>query len=104
MKINKKFFRKKEDFYCTNCGTYVIGDGYTNHCPNCLYSLHVDINPGDRASNCKGIMIPIKTEYKNDIFIITHKCLKCGHLSRIKSTDQDNQNLLIKLLPKINDD
>ena len=27
------------------------GNGYTNHCPKCLWSKHVDINPGDRGAN-----------------------------------------------------
>ena len=28
------------------------GSNHRNHCPNCLYSLHVDIEPGDRESEC----------------------------------------------------
>ncbi|MEK7061411.1 MAG: RNHCP domain-containing protein, partial [Patescibacteria group bacterium] len=43
------FVKKIEDFVCKVCGTKVKGTGYTNHCPNCLYSLHVDEEvPGDR--------------------------------------------------------
>lgn len=30
------------------------GSNHRNHCPNCLYSLHVDIEPGDRESECGG--------------------------------------------------
>ena len=40
-----KFKRKKENFVCENCGAEVKGDGFTNHCPKCLYSKHVDIFP-----------------------------------------------------------
>ena len=32
------------------------GSDHRNHCPNCLSSLHVDEEPGDRASDCGGIM------------------------------------------------
>ena len=39
-----------EEFICENCGRKVEPLGYScrNHCPYCLYSKHVDINPGDR--------------------------------------------------------
>ena len=56
------FIRKIENFTCNNCGTFVVGDGYTNHCPNCLFSKHVDTSPGDRKSSCKGLMEPIGIE------------------------------------------
>ena len=35
------------------------GSDHRNHCPNCLSSLHVDEEPGDRASDCGGIMEPV---------------------------------------------
>ena len=58
----KQFNRKKENFVCENCGEKVEGNGYTNHCPNCLWSKHVDINPGDRQEECKGLMVPVDLE------------------------------------------
>ena len=52
-----------ETFVCKVCGRTVVpqgaGSDHRNHCPNCLSSLHVDIEPGDRASDCGGIMDPI---------------------------------------------
>ena len=39
------------DFVCGHCSTLVPAntDGhYRNHCPWCLWSLHVDELPGDR--------------------------------------------------------
>ena len=41
-----------EDFICENCGKDVEKSSYTarDHCPYCLYSKHVDINPGDRKN------------------------------------------------------
>ena len=47
-------------FTCKVCGRPVFpqgaGSDHRNHCPNCLASLHVDEEPGDRASDCGGIM------------------------------------------------
>lgn len=38
------------------CGRPVVpagaGSDHRNHCPNCLSSLHVDDEPGDRAADC----------------------------------------------------
>lgn len=58
-KIEKKFTRTPEDFTCLVCGQAVEGTGYTDHCPSCLWSLHADINPGDRRADCRGLMEPI---------------------------------------------
>ena len=59
-------FKKLDNgFECVNCGKIVKPLGYTsrNHCPHCLCSLHVDVDPGDRANSCKGMMTPIGIEY-----------------------------------------
>ena len=51
-----------EEFICENCGKNVPKLGYSrrNHCPWCLHSKHVDINPGDRAEECHGDLEPIR--------------------------------------------
>ena len=50
-------------FTCKVCGRVCTpqnaGSDHRNHCPNCLSSLHVDEEPGDRASDCGGIMEPV---------------------------------------------
>ena len=51
--MGRRFTRTVGDFVCENCNTSVKGNGYTDHCPCCLYSKHVDINPGDRDCDCK---------------------------------------------------
>ena len=56
------FQRRIENFVCENCGYEVAGTGYTNHCPKCLWSKHVDIHPGDRSAACGGMMEPIRVE------------------------------------------
>ena len=59
---------KDEEFICDSCHKKVNKLNYTarDHCPYCLYSKHVDINPGDRKNNCLGLLKPITIEkYKN---------------------------------------
>jgi len=93
----KKFTRTIEDFVCENCGTNVKGNGYTNHCPLCLYSKHVDINPGDRAAECGGLMKPVAISPKADYYIILHRCQRCGYEKSNKSAPEDNFEVLIKI-------
>ncbi len=93
----KKFTKTVEDFNCAHCGAVVRGNGYTNHCPECLWSRHVDNNPGDRASNCGGMMRPINVEKSGNGFIITHKCEKCGKTIRQHTNDNDNIDAIIAL-------
>ena len=93
----KSFTKTVEDFNCTHCGAVVHGNGYTNHCPNCLWSRHVDNNPGDRAATCGAMMPPIAIEADGDRFIITHKCEKCGKIKRQRTADNDNMDAIIQL-------
>lgn len=101
----KRFLKNDSGFTCKHCGKNVLPLGYTsrNHCPFCLWSLHIDINPGDRACNCLGEMEPVKaiTDPKKG-FIILHRCTKCGEIHRNKSAHEskiqpDDISLLIKL-------
>ncbi len=93
----KNFIKNTEDFICEHCGRNVKGDGYTNHCPKCLYSKHVDNVPGDRANNCHGLMPPVGIEYKNKQYSITHKCLKCGKGINNKTSPNDDFDKIIEL-------
>ena len=92
-----KFTRTTEDFDCVLCRTHVKGNGYTNHCPECLSSLHVDINPGDRACACHGLMLAEKLERKKGEMYIVHKCTKCGFIRRNKVSPQDNFEAILAL-------
>ena len=96
----KKFNKIDEEFICKNCGEKIEPLGYScrNHCNYCLHSLHVDINPGDRAEECKGILKPISVEPDSKKgYIIIFKCEKCGAIRRNKAAKDDNIDLLIKL-------
>lgn len=98
----KKFTRTKEDFICENCGTKIVGDGYTNHCSQCFYSKHVDINPGDRMCECRGLMEPIEIFQKNGEYVILHRCKKCGFERKNKFSDGDDFNAFLKLRKALN--
>lgn len=93
----KKFIKQIEDFTCAHCGAEVLGNGYTNHCPKCLWSRHVDNNPGDRQSNCGAMMRPISVEQKSGEFIITHKCEKCGKVIKQKTSANDDMDTIISI-------
>lgn len=93
----RRFQRKKEDFICEHCGAEVTGNGYTNHCPRCLWSKHVDVNPGDRAEDCGGLMEPVDLELKDGKYVIVHRCRKCGFVRRNKVCDADDFETVITL-------
>ena len=95
----KKFNMIDEEFICENCGFNVPKANYTarDHCPNCLYSKHLDINPGDRMSNCHGLMKPTGIEKFKDKFKIIYKCSKCGETHRNISLIDENMDEIIKL-------
>ena len=93
----KLFQRRIEDFVCENCGYDVVGNGYTNHCPKCLYSKHVDMNPGDRKNPCKGLMEPVSIEQKHGEYMILHRCIKCKFEKRNHTVPEDNYEKIIEL-------
>lgn len=95
--MKKQFQRKIEDFICENCGCGVEGDGYTNHCPKCLWSKHVDVNPGDREERCGGMMKPSGVLFKNRESFIIHKCVKCGFERNNKVCKADSFDTLVKI-------
>ena len=101
--------RKHENtgFRCEHCRRDVMplsNGGYRNHCPFCLYSKHLDVMPGDRISECGGLMKPIGLRQKpGKGFQIVFKCLRCGIL-RVNRTAEDevqpdDLNELLKLPP-----
>lgn len=101
----KRFKKNDSGFVCDNCGLQVEPLGYTsrNHCPRCLYSRHVDVNPGDRQNACGGLMRPVRAEPDPKRgYIITHKCTRCGAIRRNKAAHDarlqpDNMALIIAL-------
>ena len=103
--MNKLFTKNDSGFTCVNCGKEVLPLGYTsrNHCPFCLHSLHLDVNPGDRMSDCGGVLEPIFAESDaKKGYVIVSRCKKCGAERRNKAAHEakvqpDDMNLIIKL-------
>ena len=52
----KKFNMLDNEFICENCHKSITKLNYTarDHCNYCLYSKHVDINPGDQVLILEG--------------------------------------------------
>lgn len=84
---------KNTAFTCVNCHQHVpplASGSYRNHCPYCLHSLHVDINPGDRASDCGGMLEPIGVDYSGKKgWVIISRCRACGEEKRNKAALDD---------------
>ena len=101
----KRFAKNDQGFVCAHCGREVEPLGYSsrNHCPFCLWSLHLDVNPGDRASECGGALEPVRVEVDSRKgYIIVHRCQACGDIRRCRAAHEakvqpDNLKLLIKL-------
>ena len=94
-----------EEFTCANCGKLIKPEGagtdHRNQCPYCLSSLHLDNVPGDRASDCHGLMVPIGVWVrKNGEWAIIHKCTKCGKISSNRVAADDNPMKLMALAMK----
>ncbi len=90
---------KDENFICENCNRSVKKLKYTarDHCPYCLYSKHVDINPGDRLNTCKGMLKPVKIEKFKNTYKIIYKCEKCKSLHKNIMANDDDMDLIIEL-------
>lgn len=97
MMDSKRFQRRIEDFVCEHCGLKVIGDGYTNHCPKCLWSKHVDVHPGDRAEQCGGMMKPTTIEGASPDYRIVHRCERCGFIRPNALHAHDNMHAVLAI-------
>jgi len=95
----KKFNMIDEKFICENCKRNVEKLQYSarDHCPYCLYSKHVDINPGDRSNKCKGLLEPVGIEKFKNTYKIIYKCKKCNELHKNIIATDDNFDLIIEL-------
>ena len=92
----------RDSFTCRVCGRLVVpeaaGSAHRNHCPSCLCSLHVDEEPGDRASDCGGIMGPIGVWVrKGGEWAVIHRCRRCGKLSSNRTAADDNPMKLMSV-------
>lgn len=95
----KKFHMIDEKFRCEHCHRTVEKLNYSarDHCPYCFYSKHVDINPGDRANPCQGLLKPIDIEKFKDTYKIIYQCEKCGEIHKNILANDDNIDTLIQI-------
>ncbi|MDR2571079.1 MAG: RNHCP domain-containing protein [Oscillospiraceae bacterium] len=100
------FYQKQRNsentgFVCAFCGAEVkpLNNGsYRNHCPHCLYSLHVDNIPGDRGNDCRGLMKPVGIRYNGKKgWQIIHNCQKCG-AEKVNRTAPDEVESIIQMM------
>ena len=107
-KFEKGYYKNhpcQESFTCKSCGRLVTpggaGSDHRNHCPNCLASLHVDLEPGDRASDCGGIMEPVAVWVRGKgEWAVIHRCRRCGSFSSNRVAADDNPALLLSIAVK----
>ena len=98
-----KMVHRDEDFECQNCHFQVPkrGGGYCrNHCPKCLYSLHVDLKvPGDRKSDCVSLMKPVDVilNTKKQTYQLIQQCTKCQYRHAVTVAKDDDLNLVLKI-------
>lgn len=92
-------------FACGHCGRRVLpppsGGRHRNHCPFCLYSLHVDARTmGDRSSPCGGLMAPFArfTRPRGEEAIV-HRCERCGQ-ERHNRVAADDSHGPVRALPE----
>lgn len=91
-----------DSFTCALCGRLVTagnaGSAHRNHCPYCLSSLHLDVEPGDRAADCGGIMEPVSVWVrKGGEWAVIHRCRRCGCLSSNRVAADDNPLMLMSI-------
>ncbi len=94
------FKKNIEDFVCEHCGKAVKGNGFTNHCPACLWSKHVDVHPGDREAACGGLMEPMDVIHETQEYYIVHVCTKCGHRKKNKVSPEDDFDKVVEIAKK----
>lgn len=103
---SKNFKVIDEAFKCEVCGREVSALKYTarDHCPYCLCSKHVDINPGDRAEDCWSILRPIAIDNaKKGQYKIVYQCDKCHQIKRNIVAKDDDFDLIIKIMASVNE-
>ena len=74
------------------------GTAHRNHCPNCLWSRHVDVVPGDRAAECGAAMEAVAIAGRDDgEWTLVHRCRSCHTLKANRVAGDDNPLMLMRL-------
>ena len=103
---NRARRRNQTSFRCCNCRLDVSidapGTEHRNHCPNCLWSRHLDaVVAGDRAAECGASMEPIAVCVRaNGEWALVHRCGGCATLDVNRIAGDDNPLMLMQLAVK----
>ena len=104
---SSRFTMLNTRFACEACGYAVPPAARTsrNHCPKCLTSKHVDLQPGDRAATCGALMDAFAYEVKSGLKIdLLFRCRRCAKIGRNKAVqeveDPDDFERILKLTSK----
>lgn len=89
-------------FRCEHCHQVVPacapGTANRNHCPHCLWSLHVDLKIGDRRCGCRSPMEPIAVWVRRDgEWALVHRCTGCHLVRTNRIAGDDNELALVSL-------
>jgi ribosome biogenesis GTPase / thiamine phosphate phosphatase len=98
----KNMIYRNEPFVCKHCSYENTPTSKVprNHCMKCLYSLHVDNIPGDRESQCMGLMKPIGIHGTYENAQIVFLCEICYTKKKNKKAKDDNPEIFRELLSK----
>ena len=93
-------------FPCAHCGAFVPsgspGTSQRNHCPHCLWSLHVDLKPGDRRALCRSPMEPIALWVSpGEELRLIHRCTGCGVLKPNRIAGDDSEAAIDELAGRL---
>jgi hypothetical protein len=100
---NRARHRTPSTFRCGHCrldvSTDAPGTRHRNHCPNCLWSRHLDDHvPGDRAAGCAGAMEPLAVSVRGDgEWVLVHRCGNCDTVRLNRIAGDDNPLTLMHL-------
>jgi hypothetical protein len=89
-------------FRCHRCrvdvSMHAPGTAHRNHCPNCLWSRHLDDRPGDRSVECGSLMEPIAISVRGrGEWVLIHRCTGCDALRLNRTAGDDDPLILLKL-------
>ena len=89
-------------FQCDHCHElveqYAPGTRHRNHCPRCLWSVHLDDQAGDQAAGCGEMMEPVAVQVRaNGEWLLIHRCKRCHTLHANRIAGDDNELALLSL-------
>jgi hypothetical protein len=93
------FKKRNESFVCHNCNSRVElhPSSSRDHCNFCLYGLHVDVSPGDRSNECRGVLEPVGVRRKNGKEQIVYRCQKCKEEVFCIIAPDDDTDVILEL-------